>query len=119
MLEKDLTLGQTQWCLVCDEVKPLEQGEAVVRYGSFIEFTCYECKGEPSTEKKAFELLKFAQEHRNDIEDETKFEELMEGISDAIFNAFPNFDNNIQKETWGLMVLSVEEICSQLGKEIK
>jgi hypothetical protein len=46
MENKDLLLGQTQWCLVCDEVKELEQGEAVVRYGSFIEFTCYKCKGE-------------------------------------------------------------------------
>jgi hypothetical protein len=46
MENKDLLLEQAQWCLVCDEAKELEQGEAVVRYGSFIEFTCYECKGE-------------------------------------------------------------------------
>lgn len=97
MLEKDLTLGETQWCLVCDEVKPLEQGEAIIRYGSFIEFTCYECKGITSPERKINELI--------------------EGISDAIYKVFPNFDNNIEKETWALMVLSVEEICSQLGKE--
>jgi hypothetical protein len=45
MENEDLLLEQTQYCLVCDEVKKLEQGEAVVRYGSFIEFTCYECKG--------------------------------------------------------------------------
>jgi hypothetical protein len=97
MLEKDLTLGETQWCLVCDEVKPLEQGEAIVRYGSFIEFTCYKCKGQTSTERK--------------------INELTEEISNAIYKVFPNFDNNIEKETWDLMVLSVEEICSQLGKE--
>jgi len=97
MLEKDLLLGETQWCLVCDEVKPLEQGEAIIRYGSFIEFTCYKCKGKTSTE--------------NNIE------KLIEEISNAIYKVFPNFDNNIEKETWDLMVLSVEEICSQLGKE--
>ena len=45
------------------------------------------------------------------------FDELIEGISNAIYKVFPNFDNNIKKETWDFMVLSVEEICSQLGKE--
>ena len=44
-MNKDLQLGETQWCLECDEVKPLEQGEAVVRFGAYIEFTCYNCKG--------------------------------------------------------------------------
>jgi hypothetical protein len=47
------------------------------------------------------------------------FEDLMQEISNAIYKVFPNFDNNIEKETWALLVLSVEEICSQLGKEIK
>jgi len=110
MLEKDLTLGETQCCLVCDEVKELEQGEAVVRYGSFIEFTCYKCK-----EKKLCGACGnyFNNSHSCDV----AFDELIEGISDAIYKVFPNFDNNIEKKTWDLMVLSVEEICSQLGKE--
>ena len=43
----------------------------------------------------------------------------MEEISNAIYKVFPNFDNNIEEETWRLLVLSVEEICSQLGKENK
>jgi hypothetical protein len=111
MLEKDLTLGETQWCLVCDEVKQLEQGEAIVRYGSFIEFTCYECKAQKNCGACG---LFYVGSHSCAV----AFDELIEGISEAIFKVFPNFDNNIKKETWDLMVLSVEEICSQLGKEI-
>jgi hypothetical protein len=37
-------LDDNQICLDCYEVKPIEQGEAVVRFGSYIEFTCHECK---------------------------------------------------------------------------
>jgi hypothetical protein len=44
MTSKDLTLGETQCCLECDKVKPLEQGDAVVRFGLYVEFVCYECK---------------------------------------------------------------------------
>ena len=36
-------LDDNQMCLICYEIKPIEQGKAVVRYGSYIEFTCYEC----------------------------------------------------------------------------
>lgn len=45
-MEKDqtLVLGKTQLCLDCDKVKSIYQGEAVVRFGSYIEFTCYNCK---------------------------------------------------------------------------
>jgi hypothetical protein len=39
-------LDEIQICLDCFEVKPIEQGEVVVRYGSFIEFTCQKCKVE-------------------------------------------------------------------------
>ena len=39
-------LDKNQICLDCYEVKPIEQGEAVVRFGSYIEFTCYKCKAE-------------------------------------------------------------------------
>lgn len=42
--DQTLLLGETQLCLVCDEVKELEQGEAVIRFGAYIEFTCYKCK---------------------------------------------------------------------------
>ena len=36
-------LDKNQICLSCFEVKPIEQGEAVVRFNSYIEFTCFEC----------------------------------------------------------------------------
>jgi glycerate dehydrogenase len=34
---------EEQFCLTCEEVKPLAEGVAVLRYGSFVEFTCNEC----------------------------------------------------------------------------
>ena len=37
-------LNEDLICLVCYEVKPIEQGEAIVRFGSYVEFTCFECK---------------------------------------------------------------------------
>lgn len=53
-MEKDQTLllGETQLCLDCDQVKPLEQGEAVVRFGAYIEYTCYNCKEKKMDEYK-------------------------------------------------------------------
>lgn len=39
-----IKLDANQMCLSCFEVKPIGQGEAVVRFGSYLEFTCYECK---------------------------------------------------------------------------
>jgi hypothetical protein len=53
-MEKDQTLllGETQLCLDCDQVKPLERGEAVVRFGAYIEFTCYQCKENKMNEYK-------------------------------------------------------------------
>jgi len=38
--------------LVCDNVKLLEQGEAVVRFGAYIEYTCYQCKEQKMDEYK-------------------------------------------------------------------
>ena len=52
MKQTDLLLGPTQVCLDCDEVKPLERGEAVIRFGSYIEFTCYQCKENKMNEYK-------------------------------------------------------------------
>jgi hypothetical protein len=37
-------LNKEQVCLTCYTVKQIEQGEAVVRFGSYIEFTCDDCK---------------------------------------------------------------------------
>ena len=42
--DQTLLLGETQLCLVCDKVKSIYQGETIVRFGSYIEFTCYNCK---------------------------------------------------------------------------
>jgi len=47
--DQTLRLGETQLCLDCDNVKPLEQGEAIVRFGAYIEFTCYNCKDKKET----------------------------------------------------------------------
>jgi hypothetical protein len=43
-LETDLKLGETQLCLSCDEVKPLTDGDCLIRYGVFVEFNCYQCQ---------------------------------------------------------------------------
>jgi hypothetical protein len=50
--DQTLRLGETQLCLDCDNVKPLEQGEAIVRFGAYIEFTCYQCKENKMDEYK-------------------------------------------------------------------
>ena len=50
--DQTLLLGETQLCLDCDNVKPLEQGEAIVRFGAYIEFTCYQCKEKKMDEYK-------------------------------------------------------------------
>jgi len=52
MKQTDLLLGETQVCLDCDEVKPLEKGEAIIRFGAYIEFTCYQCKENKMDEYK-------------------------------------------------------------------
>lgn len=94
----DLQLGETQLCLVCDQVKPLEQGEAIVRYASFIEFTCYECMN------NKHEDIHLA---------------MMEDFSNVISKYLPNFDNNLTDETWKLLQLFTDEAIHQLKKEIK
>jgi hypothetical protein len=96
--EKDLTLGETQLCLVCDNVKLLEQGEAVVRFGAYIEYTCYQCKERKETNNKREEL------HLAMLED----------FSNVIAKHLPNFDNNIKEETWNLLPLFLDEIIHQL-----
>ena len=53
-MEKDLTLWANQLCLTCDEVKSIYQGEAVVRFGTHIEFTCYNCKNKET--KRTYDL---------------------------------------------------------------
>lgn len=40
---------------------------------------------------------------------------LIEDISDVIAKHLPNFDNNIEDETWKLLVLFLDETIHQLG----
>ena len=98
MLEQDLKLGVTQCCLSCDEVKPLEQGEAIIRYGSFIEFTCYQCKDKKTTQEKRDKI------HLSMLED----------FGNVIAKHLPNFDNNLEEQTWNFLVLFTEEAIAQL-----
>ena len=48
-LETDLKLNPIQFCLECEEEKPLEEGECLIRFGAYVEFTCYECQKPPAT----------------------------------------------------------------------
>ncbi len=43
---------------------------------------------------------------------------MMEDFSDVIAKHFPNFDNNIESQTWSFLVLFTEETIQQLGKEL-
>ena len=43
---------------------------------------------------------------------------MMEDFSDVIAKHFPNFDNNIEDQTWSFLVLFTEETIHQLGKEL-
>lgn len=101
MLEQDLKLGATQCCLSCDKVKPLELGEAVIRYGSFIEFTCYQCKDNKTTQQKREEI------HLAMLED----------FGNVIVKHLPNFDNNLENKTWKLLELFTEEAIYQLTEK--
>ena len=100
-LETDLKLGETQLCLSCDEVKPLTDGDCLIRYGVFVEFNCYQCQ-----QKKTQQQQK-----------EEKFLSMMDDFSDVIAKHFPNFDNNIEDSTWAFLVLFTEETIHQLGKD--
>lgn len=44
---------------------------------------------------------------------------MLEDFSDVIAKHFPNFDNNIEDQTWSFLVLFIEETIHQLGKETK
>lgn len=45
---------------------------------------------------------------------EEKFLAIMEDVSEVIVKHFPNFDNNIEPQTWGFLILFVEETIQQL-----
>ncbi len=51
------------------------------------------------------------QEERNEVHNA-----MMEDFSDVIAKYFPNFDNNIEDQTWSFLVLFTEETIQQLGK---
>ena len=54
------------------------------------------------------------QQQRNE-----KHNAMMEDFSEVIVKHFPNFDNNIEEQTWSFLVLFTEETIYQLGKETK
>ena len=56
--------------------------------------------------------LQMNQEQRNEMHNA-----MMEDFSDVIAKHFPNFDNNIEDQTWSFLVLFTEETIQQLGKE--
>ena len=41
---------------------------------------------------------------------------LTEDISNVIVKHLPNFDNNIEAETWSLLMLFLDETINQLGE---
>ena len=43
-MKMDLYLDEDQFCLSCEKSVPLLSGVCVVRYASFVEFNCNECK---------------------------------------------------------------------------
>jgi hypothetical protein len=44
---------------------------------------------------------------------------MIEDVSNIVAKYFPNFDNNIEDQTWSFLVLFIEETIHQLGKETK
>ena len=42
---------------------------------------------------------------------------MVEDVSNIVAKYFPNFDNNIEDQTWSFLVLFIEETIHQLGKE--
>jgi hypothetical protein len=53
----------------------------------------------------------------NQQQRDEKHNAMMEDFSDVIAKHFPNFDNNIEDQTWSFLVLFTEETIHQLGKE--
>lgn len=41
---------------------------------------------------------------------------MIEDVSNIVAKYFPNFDNNIENDTWAFLVLFIEETIHQLGK---
>ena len=105
-LEANNKLDSIQMCLSCEKETKLELGDCLIRYGSFIEFTCYDCQNKKIIEAELRSLLNQKKEKAHI--------HLMEDFSELIYQHFPNFDNNIKKDTWDLLVLFTEETISQL-----
>lgn len=83
-------------CLVCGF-----RSENVLEIEDFQENGCPDC-----AENKPMN-----QEERNELHNA-----IMEDFSDVIAKYFPNFDNNIEDQTWSFLVLFTEETIQQLGK---
>ena len=83
-------------CLVCGF-----RSEDVIQIEDFQENGCPDCE-----ENRAMN-----QKERNELHNA-----MMEDFSDVIAKYFPNFDNNIEDQTWSFLVLFTEETIQQLGK---
>ena len=83
-------------CLVCGF-----RSEDVIEIEDFQDNGCSDC-----AENKPMN-----QEERNELHNA-----IMEDFSDVIAKYFPNFDNNIEDQTWSFLVLFTEETIQQLGK---
>ena len=105
-LEADNKLDSIQMCLSCEKEIKLELGDCLIRYGSFIEFTCYECQNKKIIEAELRSLLNQKREKAHLA--------LVEDFSNVIAKHFPNFDNNISEETWNLLLLFTDETIYQL-----
>jgi hypothetical protein len=86
-------------CLVCGF-----RSENVIEIEEFQDNGCPNCE-----ENKTMN-----QEERNELHNA-----MMEDFSDVIAKYFPNFDNNIEDQTWSFLVLFTEETIQQLGKATK
>jgi len=86
-------------CLVCGF-----RSENVIEIEEFQENGCPDCE----------ENKPMNQEKRNEVHNA-----MMKDFSDVIAKYFPNFDNNIEDQTWSFLVLFTEETIHQLGKETK
>ncbi len=51
------------------------------------------------------------------LDEESLFTHLLEDFSEVIRKHFPNFDNNIEEETWKLLQLFTDETIAQLTEK--
>ena len=93
-------------CGACGEIVSHSEGEQITNNG-FAEFVHRADKCEVALDELAEKQLTPDEIHLAMIED----------VSNIVAKYFPNFDNNIETDTWAFLVLFIEETIHQLGKE--